>query len=76
MSRARFKVGQLILSGRLRGEVNAVSRVVLHKTADLQGNLRTPTLVIEEGAVLEGKVNMGSMSDTAELPEGSGEDSL
>lgn len=70
----QVRVDQLILSGKLRGEVRANSRVVLHKTADLQGDLNTPILVIEEGAVLEGRVTMGH-ADTAELPRG-GEEEL
>lgn len=51
-------VGQLILSGHLEGEIEAAVKVVLHKTANLVGSMSTPTLVIEEGAVLEGQVSM------------------
>ena len=60
----QVKVGQLVLSGRIKGEVEAKSKVVLHKTANLHGNIRTPVLVVEEGAVLEGELIMGSL-DTA-----------
>ncbi|WP_319582419.1 polymer-forming cytoskeletal protein [uncultured Pseudodesulfovibrio sp.] len=60
----QVKVGQLVLSGRIKGEVEAKNKVVLHKTANLQGNIRTPVLVVEEGAVLEGQLVMGSL-DTA-----------
>lgn len=51
-------VGQLILSGHLQGEIEASGKVVLHKTANLVGSMNTPTLVIEEGAMLEGQVTM------------------
>ncbi len=54
------RVGQLILSGRIIGEVTSRDKAVLHKTANLQGNLVTPVLVVEEGAVLEGQVTMTS----------------
>ncbi|OIQ50252.1 Polymer-forming cytoskeletal [Pseudodesulfovibrio hydrargyri] len=60
----QVQVGQLVLSGRIKGEVEAKNKVVLHKTANLQGNIRTPVLVVEEGAVLEGQLVMGSL-DTA-----------
>ncbi|GKT37484.1 polymer-forming cytoskeletal protein, partial [Aduncisulcus paluster] len=40
-------------------------KAVLHKTANLQGDLVTPTLVVEEGAVLEGRVTMSSSSSSA-----------
>lgn len=56
-------VGQLVLSGKIRGEVEAKSKVVLHKTANLEGNIRTPVLVVEEGAVLEGQLTMGSLEE-------------
>ena len=55
-----LRVGQLVLSGRVNGEVYASEKAVLHKTANLQGNLVTPVLVVEEGAVLEGRVTMSS----------------
>lgn len=58
----QIKVGQLVLSGNIQGEVEAKNKVVLHKTANLLGNIRTPVLVVEEGAVLEGQL---IMSDTS-----------
>ncbi|WP_432734632.1 bactofilin family protein [Maridesulfovibrio sp. FT414] len=60
-----LRVGQLVLSGKVTGEVFAREKVVLHKTANLQGNLITPVLVVEEGAVLEGRVTMGSTASQA-----------
>ena len=56
-------VGQLILSGNLQGEIHAGRKVVLHKTANLAGNINTPLLVIEEGAILEGLVTMPKTQD-------------
>ena len=52
-------VGQLVLSGNFQGEVLASKKVVLHKTAHLLGSLKTPVLVVEEGAKLEGEIVMG-----------------
>ena len=49
-----LKVGQLVLSGHLVGEIDAGAKVVLHKTANFQGSLKTPTLEVEEGAYMEG----------------------
>jgi len=56
-------VGQLVLSGKIRGEVEAKSKVVLHKTGNLEGNIKTPVLVVEEGAILEGQLTMGSLGE-------------
>ncbi|MBG0790157.1 MAG: polymer-forming cytoskeletal protein [Desulfovibrionaceae bacterium] len=62
----QVKVGQLVLSGKIKGEVEAKTKVVLHKTANLQGNIRTPVLVVEEGAVLEGELVMGGAGSVPE----------
>ncbi len=56
----QIRVGQLVLSGQVEGEILAMKKVVLHKTAVLLGSLNTPTLVIEEGAMVEGEVTMNS----------------
>ncbi len=63
-----IQVGQLVLSGHLRGSIEAREKVVLHRTAHLVGHINTPSLVIEEGAVLEGQVVMGTLPAEA-LPE-------
>lgn len=62
-------VGQLVLSGKLRGTIEAREKVVLHRTAHLVGVVNTPTLVVEDGAVLEGKVNMGTETADAQPEE-------
>ena len=50
----------VIVSGTIHGNVTASRKVVLHKTAELQGDVETPCLVVEEGAVLNGKLNMAA----------------
>lgn len=60
-------VGSLILSGHFHGRVVAENKVILHKTARLQGSLRTPALIVEEGAVLDGEI---VMSETENTPPG------
>ena len=56
----QIRVGQMVISGHVEGEITASEKVVLHKTANLVGGLRTPVLVIEEGAVIEGQITMGT----------------
>ena len=50
----------VIVSGTIHGNVLASKRVVLHKSARLDGDVETPSLVMEEGAVLNGKLNMAA----------------
>ena len=54
-----------MLSGKLKGEVLSTGKVVLNKTAEMQGNIHTPTLVMDEGAVLEGSLTMGTVKTSS-----------
>ena len=49
----------VIVSGEVHGDIIAGQQVTLHKTARIMGNLKTERLVIEEGAELNGKIEMG-----------------
>lgn len=59
----RIQVAELIASGRILGDVQASRRVVLHKCSNLRGNLLSPLLVMEDGAVFNGTVRMPSPGD-------------
>ena len=50
----------VIVSGTIHGNVVALRKVVLHKSAQVDGDVETPCLVMEEGAVLNGKLNMAA----------------
>ncbi|KHK01526.1 bactofilin family protein [Desulfovibrio sp. TomC] len=54
----RIRVGELITSGRVIGDVTASRRVMLNKSANLRGNITSPSIVIEDGAVLNGQLRM------------------
>jgi cytoskeletal protein CcmA (bactofilin family) len=63
------RVGRLICSGRIAGEIEAVTSVVLHRTARIQGSMRTSTMVLEEGGTIDGQVCMNAEGlDSRELP--------
>lgn len=59
--RGNVKVKHLILGGKVIGCVVAPGRAVLENKAELHGELKTSKLVIDEGAIFDGKC---SMSDT------------
>lgn len=61
----QVRVGQLILSGNVHGEVVAAKKAVLHKTANFVGSLFAPLLMVEEGAKMEGQVCMQASGDVA-----------
>lgn len=54
----QINVAQLILSGRIDGDIVVTKQTTMHKTAFLTGNIVTPVLVMEEGATLQGTVQM------------------
>lgn len=53
------------ISGRLVGNVTASERVVCESTADSNGDITTPRLHIEDGALITGRLDM----PTEPLPE-------
>ena len=52
------RVGELIASGRIVGDIIASRRVSLNKSARLRGNLVAPSVVVEDGAVINGQLRM------------------
>lgn len=63
------EVGTFILSGRFKGNVKASTRVELRRPAQIEGTLESPVLVIEEGVVLNGNINMSSGAPAIVNPE-------
>ena len=55
---ATIRSNTVAISGTVAGDVHAAQKVVLHKTARVEGTIETPSIVIEEGAVLNGQVKM------------------
>lgn len=52
------KVGRLTSCGRIEGDVIVKERTLLEKTSVILGTLSTPSLVVEQGAIVEGGINM------------------
>jgi cytoskeletal protein CcmA (bactofilin family) len=59
-----IKVKTLILGGNLKGTVLAESKIVLEASASLIGEIKTSKLVIDEGAIFDGRCSMRA-ADTA-----------
>lgn len=58
--RAQIKAATIIVQGKVTGDLTATSRVELRAPATLTGNIQTPSLVIHEGVLFEGRCVMGS----------------
>jgi cytoskeletal protein CcmA (bactofilin family) len=61
-----ISVGTIILSGRIIGNINAGQKVHLLAPANVQGNIKTPKLIIEEGVTFDGKCEMAGEKKTSE----------
>jgi cytoskeletal protein CcmA (bactofilin family) len=55
---ANVSVGVATVNGVINGDVVATEKIQLGRTARVTGNIATPRLVIEEGAVFEGGCSM------------------
>ena len=71
---ATIKSQVVIISGEVHGDINASGQVVLHKTARVDGNIHSPRLAMEDGAVFTGRVEMGHIkpSKPVTMPKDSG----
>ena len=62
------KVGlnTIVINGLVEGEINAKTRVEIHSTGKVYGNLSTPILTINEGGIFEGHCKMEGGFDKKE----------
>ncbi len=54
-----IRIGRISVSGNIRGVVYAKERIEIHSGANVQAELHTPNLVVEEGATIQGPVETG-----------------
>jgi cytoskeletal protein CcmA (bactofilin family) len=50
----------LKIAGEVRGDLTATEKIELYPPAKVYGNIRTPSLVVEEGVIFEGTCSMSS----------------
>lgn len=56
--KAEIAVGSVEVSGQVEGSITARQRVELRRGSRVAGRIRTPCLVISDGAVFDGKCEM------------------
>jgi len=59
---ANIEVAVGIIHGTINGDIIASQRLELGRAAKVNGNIQTPSLIIEQGAVFEGSCKMVQMS--------------
>lgn len=66
--KAEIEVGTLVVSGRVQGTIQAKQRVELLRSSRVTGTIRTPSLVVAEGAVFNGSCEMPGADEEFPLP--------
>ena len=66
---ADIKVGETEVYGKISGSVESKKRIEIHATGRIQGEVRTPVLVIEEGGTFDGTSDMTGEDKSEELFE-------
>src|SRR5262249_28744071 len=64
---ATIRADSMIIAGEVRGEAHAARKITLTATARMEGDLTTPAIVIEDGAQVVGRIQIGARSPTSEL---------
>ena len=64
---ANIKVATARINGTVNGDINATKRVEFGRNAQVRGDIRTPSLVIEDGAIFEGNCRMSTTAQTEKV---------
>lgn len=63
---ANIMVAAAMVNGTVNGDIYATEKLHLGRTARVMGNIQSPRLIVEEGAILEGSCNMLKARETQE----------
>lgn len=58
---ADIEVASLIVMGKVSGNIKAIERIELFENGELAGEVTTQSLLIEHGAIFQGRCSMGSL---------------
>jgi cytoskeletal protein CcmA (bactofilin family) len=65
---ANIEVAVAMIQGTVNGDVIATQRIELGRASKLSGNIQTPSLIIEQGAVFEGTSKMIESKSAIDRP--------
>jgi cytoskeletal protein CcmA (bactofilin family) len=66
---AKVAGATIIVEGKVTGDVNARQRLEIRASGKVHGNVTTPSLVVHEGAILDGQCSMGTADSKAKRDE-------
>lgn len=65
---AEVKAKCVLVLGRVAGNVEASERVEIQESGVVEGDVRAPRLLVQEGAVVNGTIEMTKTAETAKRP--------
>lgn len=65
---ADVAVAIALINGTVNGDITATNRIELGRVAKVNGNIQTPALVVESGALFEGSCRMTQPREAQETP--------
>lgn len=71
---ANVSVAAAMVNGSVNGDIIATEKLHLGRTARVMGNISSPRLIVEEGAVLEGSCSMLKLRESKEEESAAYED--
>ena len=66
---AELEVNELVVSGRVKGDIRARKRVEIRSPAVVNGNIMAPSVSIEDGVIFNGQVEMREWHSSQEIVE-------
>ena len=66
---ANVAVAAAMINGTVNGDISASEKLQLGRTARVMGNIQSPRLIVEEGAIIEGGCSMLKARETQEEEE-------
>ncbi len=71
---AKIQVGSAVIGGTVRGDIKATDSVEMLSTARVFGDVGTARLIVADGAVFEGELEMSGTSEERDAPATPAED--
>lgn len=56
--RADIKANTVEIQGEVQGDVDGIEKVLIAKTGRMQGNITSPRVILDDGAIFKGRIDM------------------
>lgn len=64
-----FQAQDADIAGKIEGEIRVSNKLSLRQSAKIKGDIYTKTLIVEEGAEMNGECRMGKAAEEKKLPK-------